>query len=511
MSKNVEKILLLFFCVFIFLLSIRGIAGNPKAEELNTPKWRNDGPFEQTGRFALLYSVVEDHSFQFSLPLARFAAPDLAITNNGAYVSLFAPGVSFLAIPGYVIGKYFGIAQVGTFAVISLFAISNIFLIRAIAIKLGISSIAGTIGGLVFAFATPAFPYGVDLYQHHISTFLILFSIFSLLYFSDFVALFVVWFCFVTSIIVDYPNFLMMLPIGIYALTRVFVTKKTGRTLQIEINFLKFLTFSAVIFPLAFFLWFNNMSYGSPFRLSGAMERVMKIDTKGNPLNVKIDKDKTESVQDSFTKQISVLRWFNPRLMINGFYIHFFSPDRGILRYTPVMFFGFVGGAIFIVKKRRFAILFAYIVSLNILIYSMWGDPWGGWAFGSRYLIPSYAILSIFIAYLISILSKKNLFLVVFFAVVSYSVAINTLGALTSSLNPPKIEADVLSREAGYEFKYTYGRNIDFLNNQGSKSYIYNTYMGDFVSPWNYYIDITFFIIAVFAFLLSYNRIRQEL
>lgn len=508
MRKNIVNILLLFFCIVVFILAIRGIAGNPKAEELDTSKWRNDGPFEQTGRFALLYSVVEDRSFQFSLPLARFATPDLA-TINGAYVSLFAPGVSFIAIPGYVIGKYFGVAQVGTFAVISVFAIFNIFLIRAIAVKLGISPIAGTIGGLVFAFATPAFAYGVDLYQHHISTFLILFSIFSLLYFSDFVALLVVWFSFAASIVVDYPNFLMMLPVGVYALTRIFVMRKTVKNLHVEINFLKFFTFAVMIFPVAFFLWFNDMSYGSPFRLSGATERVIKIDAKGKPFNLDKDKGMNEPKEDSFKKQMSVLSWFSPRLMINGFFVHFFSPDRGMLRYTPVMFFGFAGGVIFIIRRKRFANLFAYIVAINILIYSMWSDPWGGWAFGSRYLIPAYAILSIFTAYLISIFNKRDFFLVVLFAVISYSVAINTLGALTSSLNPPKVEADYIARESKQEFKYTYARNIDFLNNNGTKSYFYNTYLSKFISPWNYYVDMSFFIIVVFAFFLSYNRIRQ--
>lgn len=508
--KNIGNLLLLIFCVLVFFLSIRGIAGNPKAEELDSPKWRNEGPFEQTGRFSLLYSIVEDHSFQFSLPLARFAMPDLA-TINGNYVSLFAPGVSFLAIPGYVIGKYFGIAQVGTFAVISIFAIINIFLIRAIAIKVGISPIAATIGGLIFVFATPAFPYAVDLYQHHISTFLILFSIFSLLYFSDFVALIFVWLCAAASIPVDYPNFLMMLPIGIYALTRIFVSKRNGNDLRVEVSLLKLFTLVVMILPLAFFLWFNQMSYGNPFRLSGALQRVTKIDASGKPLGIKIEKNTPEQTKKSIQNQISVLNMFNPRLMINGFYIHFISPDRGMLMYTPVMFFGFVGAVIFLKRRMKFATLFAYIASINILIYSMWGDPWGGWAFGSRYLIPAYAILSIFIAYLLFVLNRKNLFLVVFFAVLSYSVAINTLGALTSSLNPPKIEADVIAREAKHEFKYTYDRNIDFLNNQGSKSYFFKTYVANYISPWNYYIDLTFFIIVVFAFLLSYNRIEQDL
>lgn len=506
MKGFLGNLFLFIFCVLVFFLSIRGIPGNPNANDLNKSEWRNDGPFEQTGRFALLYSVVEDRSFYFSIPLARFASPDLAMT-SGKYVSLFAPGVSFLAIPGYLIGRYFGMAQVGTFAVISLFALSNIFLIRSIAIKLGVHPVAAAIGGITFAFATPAFPYGVDFYQHHISTFFILFSIFSLLYFSDFIALIFVWFFSAASITVDYPNFLMMLPIGIYALARILVAKKTKKGFKVELNVLKIFTFAAMILPLAFFLWFNQMSYGSPFSLSGMQKRVIKIAADGKPGNINTVKTASEIRNNQRVKQDTVVTLFNPRLMLNGFYIHFLSSERGILYYTPVMFFGFIGAFFAYKKKVRFVNLLSIICGINILIYSMWGDPWGGWAFGSRYLIPSYAILSVFIAYLLFLFRRRTLFHLVFLGIVSYSVAVNALGALTSSLNPPKIEAVVISREAGYEFKHTYGRNIDFLNSRGSKSYFFNVTGNNFLSARNYYIDLTVFIIIFFFFLLLHNRL----
>ncbi|MBU4099170.1 hypothetical protein KJ980_05985 [Patescibacteria group bacterium] len=509
MGKNIGNLLLLIFCLLIYFLSIRGIAGNPKAEELNSLKWRNNGPFEQTGRFALLYSIVEDHSFKFSLPLARFATPDLAMI-DGNYVSLFTPGVSFIAIPGYLIGKYFGFAQVGTFAVISIFAICNIFLIRAIAVKLSIPSVTATIGGLIFAFASPAFPYAVDLYQHHISTFLILFSIYSLLYFTDFTALILVWLLFGISIFVDYPNFLMMLPIGIYALTRVFTVKRNIKAIRFEFDLLKVFTLIVIIFPLIFLLWFNQMSYGDPFRLSGTTSRITKIDVNGKPVDVKVNKNISKSPENIVSKQVSIFNMFDTRLMLNGFYIHFISQDRGIFMYTPVMIFGFIGGVIYLKKKKKFAMLFSYIILINILVYSMWGDPWGGWSFGSRYLIPAYAILSIFIAYLLLLLRARNLFLIVFFAVLSYSVAINTLGAVTSSLNPPRVEADILSREAKQEVKYTYERNMDFISNQGSKSFFFNIYGSHRISAWNYYIYLTFFIIIVFGFLILYNSVVTD-
>ena len=184
--KYKDKLLFLILILFasgVLMVSLRGLPGNPTVPELNLKIWKENGPFElspERGRFALIYSIVEDKSFYFSKSIAGFASPDVGI-QNGHYVSLFAPLLSFSAIPGYLIGKYFGASQVGTFAVISLFALFNFFLIRAIAIRLGANKIAATLGAFVFLFATPGFAYAVNLYQHHLSTFLILLSIWALL------------------------------------------------------------------------------------------------------------------------------------------------------------------------------------------------------------------------------------------------------------------------------------------------------------------------------------------
>lgn len=117
-------IILILSAAIVLALTVRGTYGIPNSNELNSQKWIEDGPFElspERGRFALLYSIVEDKSVHFSESVARFALPDLGY-KNGNYVSLFAPGVSFLAIPGYLLGKFFGASQVGAFATSGLFA-----------------------------------------------------------------------------------------------------------------------------------------------------------------------------------------------------------------------------------------------------------------------------------------------------------------------------------------------------------------------------------------------------
>src|SRR5579863_3303887 len=109
MRNIIKNSALVLFVVAALALTVRGLPGNPTPTQLNTLAWKDNGPFElspERGRFALLYSLVENHSFQFQPDLARFTAPDVGYINN-TYVSIFAPSISFLAIPGYVIGKYF--------------------------------------------------------------------------------------------------------------------------------------------------------------------------------------------------------------------------------------------------------------------------------------------------------------------------------------------------------------------------------------------------------------------
>jgi hypothetical protein len=149
--KYISYAVLFLLVGTILALSLRGIAGTPSSTDLNDSEWKEDGPFElspERGRYALTYSLIEDKSFYFSVPLARFTTPDLGY-KNGNYVSLFAPGVSYITAAGYYIGGLFGNAQIGTFAIISLFGMLNVrcwYIIN----KLGIHPFAAIIASLVF-------------------------------------------------------------------------------------------------------------------------------------------------------------------------------------------------------------------------------------------------------------------------------------------------------------------------------------------------------------------------
>lgn len=508
---NILAIALVFFVSIILLVSLRGTSGNPTEEELNLERWKNSGVFElspERGRFALTYSVVENGSVYFTENIARFADPDVGF-HNGEYVSLFAPLLSFISIPGYLIGKYFNVSQVGAFFTVAVFAIANFILLRSIAIRLGAGTVASSLAGLSFIFATPAFAYAVNLYQHHVSTFLMLTGIYALLRFKNFLGPLIVFFIFAAAIPLDYPNVFFLAPIAIYAAYSLFSLKKVRQKIQIEIKPLYILSPLIMVIPIAFFLWFNSASYGNPFQLSGTVNNAEFSDETN--ITTLVQEEEEEIVEEY--GQRSAVGFLKTRNILNGFYIHSISPDRGVLVYAPMVIFGILGIILSYRKKVRLYSILVSIVLLNVLVYSMWGDPWGGWAFGSRYLIPSYAILSIFLALLLTYWRKNVIFLLIFTVVFFYASAVNTLGAITTSALPPQVQVLSLEEITGTVQKYTFERNLDFLLTGNSKSFAYNTFFLNFISPFGFYIFLISSIWAVAGLLIAYiyiNGRRQK-
>lgn len=514
--KNFILILSVIFSIVLLSLGLRGISGNPTAESINSNEWKEDGPLElspERGRFALLFSYVEDGSAHFSLPIARFATPDLGF-HEGKYVSLFAPGLSFLSIPGYMIGKSLGVSQVGAFAVVALFGLLNTILIRSIAVRLGANSIAASIAGFAYLFATPSFPYAVTLYQHHPSTFLMLVSIYVLLRWNNFWSLAIVWMACAASIPLDYPNLFLMLPIGIYALTRFFSVTEDQKKYTFNFKWPYIFSLLFLLPPLLFFLWFNNLSYGNPLQFSGTVAAVKSINEQGLPAAPDFTTETDlEKYTDPEQQEKSAVLFFNTRFLINGFYTQFISLDRGILMYAPIVFISIAGMWLLYKQpsKRVWLSVLLSVMGANIVLYAMWGDPYGGWAFGSRYLIPTYAVAMIFVALALSSYKKSIPFVLLVLVLLIYSFGVNTIGALTSNRNPPKVEVLGLEALSGVQQKYTYTRNMDMLDANRSKSYIYQEFLDQTFSAWQYTYTVIgigslYFILSTLLLVLSKEK-----
>lgn len=506
--------LFFFFCAFILALTLRGHVGNPTAAELQQSYWTNDGPFElspERGRFALAYSMINDKSVIFSLDLARFTTPDLGY-KNGNYVSLFAPGVSFITSLGLKIGSSFGISQLGAFSMVALFALLNCYLIYRLARIIGLSSTAALLGAFTFLFATPAFVYGVTLYQHHFSTALILISLNLLATPTSWVSLCVVWLLCASSVPIDYPNAILMIPIGVAALSRIISFTKNTRSILVNLKPYYLATFISMAIPLGMFMWFNQASYGNPLQLSGTVASVARIDENGNPTSPEVDFEMLgEAYVNPDQQKKSAVGFFEPRDLINGLYTHLFARDRGIIFYTPVLIFAIFGFAYLMKINAELGVITFSVSLLALLVYSLWGDPWGGWAFGSRYLIPAYAMLSIMLAAALDRYRNNLIILFLFLSLGTYSIFANSTGALGTIATPPKVQVLSLEQITGRVERYSWDRSWEYIKGGKSKSAVYEYYFAKKISPLTYFYIIigslsTVYILLVCAHFFTNRR-----
>lgn len=495
-------ILTFCFAAIILAFSLRGNWGVPTDQDLNDATWKENGPFElspERGRFALTYSLVENHTSFFTLPLARFTTPDLGYA-NGNFVSLFAPAVSYLAVPGYLIGKMIGVSQVGAFATSAIFALANAYLIFRLVVRFSRNHSAAVLAGLGFLFLTPAYAYAVNLYQHHISTFFILLTLNIVSVPVTWWSLALVWLCSILAITVDYPNAILMTPIALVALTKIMTVSRIRQGINIKVKLSYILTFIAAILPLTLFLQFNAVNYGSPFKLSGTVQSVDALSPDGKPLHVSsLDPASEHTEIRETTNQKTATGFFRTRNLINGLYIHLFSPDRGLIIFAPIIIVGIIGLWLSrMIPNWNVPLLLATVVA-NLLLYSLWGDPWGGWAFGSRYLIPAYAILAIGVGAVLDRYRRNILVLLIFAILGIYSLAVNAAGALSTSANPPQVQVLELEALSGRRERYSWDRNLEFLWNGKSKSFVYQTWFKDRFTAWQYYLGVTGALVLLFG------------
>jgi hypothetical protein len=77
--------------------------------------------------------------------------------------------------------------------------------------------------------------------------------------------------------------------------------------------------------------------------------------------------------------------------------------------------------------------------------------------------------------------------LLVFIILFSYSTAINTLGAITTSAIPPQVEVLALEKLSGTVQRYTYKRNWEFLTAGNSKSFVFQTVAKNYMTSEEYF------------------------
>ncbi len=489
MKKNLLKIIFisLIGILLLTLLSV-GIKG-----QANKPYYYQDsknkevgGPFEasnSTSRYALVESLVNNHTFLFDAKQTSFSAPDVVIYKGKAF-SIFTPGVSFIAAPFYFLGKFIGIPQIAAYFSTVVFALINAALVYSIARRLQASRIASVFSSGIFLFATNALPYAFSLTQHHFSLTVILLSLLNATekrtWMND--ILFGIYTG--AALLFDIPNIFLIFPIGLYVLFRHFNVENMSSKLKLSVKPVMLAIIAGIIPFVLLFSVYNH-------ELTGSYTKIGQTIGRADFTNTKVVHESPKSVYD---KKLP----FNTRNEIQGLYTLLISNERSWLWYSPILLVGLVGAYIGYKKseKRTLTILLISLIVTNIIIYSMFGDPWGGWAFGPRYLIPGDAALSILIALAIDTYRRHLLFNSIVLVLVFYSIYINVLGMMTTTSIPPKQEAEALTKPIPYT--YQYNQNLSGTNN--SKSYLYTTYLRDIVELNSFiiiYSSLVFLILAL--------------
>ena len=522
----IPKLFFIVFLIFVtfislgvILLSFRGNVDpdhNIRFQNIFESKVTEAGsPFEvsiSSGRYALVESIVKNRSFIFSEAIAKFASPDVIYTKLG-FSSVFTPGVSIVAVPFYLLGSHFGYPQIGTYLLNPFVGLINVFLIAYLAYLVTKNKYLALSSGLIFLFGTNAFSYLFTLTQHHLSISLILIGI--IISYSENIVIvnIITGILLGIGVLIDFPNIFLLSSIFIYDLSNNFYIFYASVLLN-TISTKKSVSLSILAASpfLLFFGIYNQITTCSPTKLAQFV-CITDYFSKNTPSPYKNNQKLPVNIEESKSVVNPIVDIpFKTRKMLNGFIILFLSDERSWLHYAPILLFGIYGFIIYL-KNNSSSLLSKIglsIITVNIITYTMFGDVWGGWAFGPRYLLPSAAILSIFITYPFTLQIKKFwkifLFLIMLFLIFA-SININTIASVTTSALPPKQEAMNLLTPIPYDLELNYS----LLDQNKSSSLLYNVYFKNYFSATEYTDFITiiiFFEITSILFLAEISKIK---
>ena len=524
-------IILLGICMYG--LTLRGATGNPTALEIRGKLDTQTQPFEaspERGRYVHVASLAETGNFELTKDWAEVAYPDVGISKEGKYFSFFAPGVSYYALPFYLIGSQFGLAQVATFSIESFMSIITLVFIFLIGRKIfTLPRWAAFFSVLVYGFASTSWSYAITLYQNAFTACFIVTAFYAVWRYSQndsqysFIYAGYVWLAYGLAITVDYPNALLFLPVMLYFAFVTFSLKKVTDGYAISLRFASIATMIVFVFITGLHLLHNEHYYGGWNKLAGTLQSyhrevplVLPVSSTSSPQKVILGSRLVLSTATSTTGIASatpVVRvktlsgTFKERLIFNGLYVLLLSDERGLLFFTPIYALTFLG-MMYMLKRKTdnlTVVIFPIVlIFFNIFLYSSWGDPQGGWAYGPRYLIASMPWMALFVGVTIHEW-RKSIFKKTFaYFLFLYSLATALLGALTTNSVPTKSEAFFLPLK-----KYNFFFNMDYIPSNRSGSFMYKTYFAQHIALLDYFALI-YFIIAFITFITLYMRTKQS-
>lgn len=492
MKKALKLLALITVPLTLYVLTVRGNLGNPTPDQIEYQLNSAGRPFEtsqERSRWALILSLYNNKSFAID-DFASMGTPDIGRIRNH-YYSFFPPGTSLLALPLYVLGSQFGASQLAVFSLTSIFTLLTMILMYKFCNRLGMHHSIGLFAALAYGFSTNAWGYSVTLFAHPISAFLLLLGLYLVIFSNNHSLLraCLVWTIYAIAVYIDIPNLFIFLPIVIGLTANMIRITEVGAKIVMDVK-LKYL-----IAPLAFILlmglhgYYNYIHFGSPFILSNTIPRVRDL------------KESEKSVPEKDRNAGQAL-W--TRNFLNSLSSILLSHDRSLIVYSPSVLLFLLGLGHLSKKEKGAETLLIAVPATCLVLYSMFGDPYGGWAFGSRYMIAVMPELLILAGIGLQRFDKnipvKILYTVVFY----YSTAVAALAPLTTNVIPPFVEARNLGLDSSYVI------NWRMLQRNELDSFFYNHILNKKIDGLVYYGIVLALALAPGITLIWLPRKRHD-
>lgn len=468
-----------------FALTFKAVLGDPSYAEIMT-SLKEPGKAFETSQERARYGLVKSLIIDKTLYLDKYAAeslPDIA-HKDGHYFSVFQPGLSVLAVPFFKIGQIVNNPVIATFALPALFTIFSALFIFFFALKLNQKPFSAFIAAIIYCLCTIAWSYSITLYAHTASAFCLI----AAFYFayrsrnSSGFRFFLVWFFYGLAALIDYPNLIIGLPILIYFFRENFYLKK----IKIKNNFYTILNARLTFFYSAI-----------PFVALLGLLFFYNAETLGNWFEIAHNYRVTELIKNLPSYHYSITKVFDFQNIENGLFTLLISPNRGLLVYSPIAILAFWGFIRLFQRRPYFAKYIGLTFLANLLVYALFYDPWGGWAYGPRYLIVTLPLIAILVAESYESFKEKTFFVLIFILMFFSSFSISLLGALTTNLIPP-------SAETGKQESFLFA--LDFLRRSGSESLVLNWINKlHYLSPENYFLLLILLFMTIFLPLFLYQ------
>ncbi len=466
------------------------------------------GPFESSherSSYAIILAMVGYHNVNLTKDLADFGSPDVGFF-KGKFYSFFPPGVASLGYPLYLLGERFNLPLAFAYFSVSLAAILTLIILYIICRQIFKFSLPlALLTVLITGFGTIFWNYSITLYQHIPTIFLMLFAFYSVWRFKSAKGIFVwlwalaVWICYGLGPVFDYPNVILLLPVMVYFFISALRISKTELGFKVSLRMAFLVCSLAMIILAGAQLYYNYRIFGNWKIYTNALPRYNQTDYDYAHLS----NADTEAIAAQKGQVASI---FLEKNVPFGFYILTVSVDKGLFLYMPVLLLALLG--MFSVRKKitmEIGIL-AGIFLLNLFLYSSFADPWGGLSYGPRYLLPSIAVLPIFIGLWLQNSAKlywlKKTAVFILFAC---SSAASLLGAVTRNIVFPKNEAVYVDTSNKFWF------NIKYLKSGQSGSLLYNSVFSRYFSLTEYYfILLALILLIIFVVLFVLLREKNE-